>query len=293
MKTTKILTLTTITACLALTSCKKDDDDNNQTSTACSMVITNANGPQAGDTYISLDANYDDLIVDSLLNISGSDKTWDFSSLTENGTENDTLVFKGEADVPNSIDANLVIGDDDNALFLKSSLTGLDLISANFGTDVDLDYEITNSLSIIPYSLKMNKVITDDYVIEAMVYDTIDTVIAPFGTQSIPLEIGVIQSNSNEFTVDGCGTIITPKGEFDCLRYVVEPGEADLDVTVTSSVLGNIPVTDDQIAEYTDDEDFNMFEGTTYVWISKNYGYPLLQVTLNENGSIEYVEYLK
>ena len=42
-----------------------------------------------------------------------------------------------------------------------------------------------------------------------------------------------------------------------------------------------------------DDINFNFYEGTTYVWISKDHGYPLAQVKIDDNGNIEHVEYLK
>jgi len=299
MKLTKALALSAIASGLVLTSCKKDEDENNGGTTGpCDMKITNADGPQVGDSYIAVDADFDETTVTAQIAISGSDKTWDFSSLTQfgNGEDNDTLGFLDASNAPAGVNANLSLqGEGD--IYLNSSSTGLDIVSLDFDAEEDVEFEITNPLSFIPYSLKMNTNVTDEFVIEGSGTETLDTLDLGFQVlYDVPLEIDMTQSNSNEFTVDGCGTITTPKGEFDCLRYIVEPGEAEFDVTISANIGGvsnNIPVTQDDIDEYTEGQDFNMFEGTTYVWISKDHGYPLVQVTLDENGDIDYVQYLK
>ncbi len=80
MNTKNVLKLTTIITCLALESCEKEKKEDNANSIInsgndCSTVITNTDGPKAGDTYISLVANYDNTVINSLIGISGSDKT--------------------------------------------------------------------------------------------------------------------------------------------------------------------------------------------------------------------------
>lgn len=315
MRTKKVLKLTTIITCLALASCEKEEKDDSANSAIisnndCSTVITNTDGPKAGDTYISLMANYDNTVIDSLIGISGSDKTWDFSNLTESGLDNDTIIFKSETNIPSDIDANLVlIGNSD--LFLKSHPAGLDITAleynaeeeVNIGFNFDVDVDVVNPLTILPYTLKINKVLIDDFKIQGYISDTLDTLdLGGFlGEQyNIPFELNIDISNSNEFSFDGCGIIITPKGEFNCLRFIVETGQTESEVNATALVEGtNTNIPQSLIEEYldidelTDDINFNFYEGTTYVWISKDHGYPLAQVKIDDNGNIEHVEYLK
>lgn len=300
MKITKILTLSTIATGLALTSCKKDKEEETA-SNDCSTVITNANGPQIGDSYVAIDAEFDLTSIDNQINISGSDKTWDFSTLTEYVSgSNDTIVFEAASNVPAGVTANLSLASEGNIL-INSSSTGLDVVSLDAESDLEVDLKLTNPLSFIPYSLEMNKNVTDEFVLEGQYNDTLDTL--DLGIQvvyDVPIALSISQSNSNQFSVDGCGTVTTPKGVFSCLRYKVVPGEAELDITGTYTLGGtptNIPQSlIDQIADEQDislDEGFNMFEGTTYVWITKEHGYPLVEVVLDANGEIDRVNYLK
>jgi hypothetical protein len=48
-----------------------------------------ADAPQVNDKFILIEANTDDVNIDSVMVISGSDKTWNFSDLDPDNDEED------------------------------------------------------------------------------------------------------------------------------------------------------------------------------------------------------------
>ena len=303
MKTVKYLGLSVLAMGLVFTSCKKEEEEEEKkdettvpVSVACGMEIGSADGPQVGDIFISPSADYSMVNVDSLILIEGDDKSWDFSDLTATA-EIDSLLFLTPTGTPDGVAANLMIeSKDGEKLFINSNANGLDFTSFDFGEeDEDVETSVSNPISFMPFTLTRGAEFIDEFELQAIIVDTIDTIIEPFGTQEIPLEIVVKQSNSNSFSVDACGKIITPKGEFDCLRYKVTPGEAVFSGEASGVILGS-PVTlpvDNQVVEDNGGEEFNIFEGVTYVWIDKDHGFPILEVRLDENNDISSVSYLK
>lgn len=217
-------------------------------------------------------------------------KSWDFTSIVEsNSGDNDTLSFSTPSGAPSGLNSNLSITIEDETVYLNKSETGLDILSFPSESEGGIEISVTNPLSMIPYPLSMGTVKTDDFVIGVSISDT----------ESLPsgsLDTDIQQSGSNEFTVDACGSITTPKGTFQCLRYIVTPDIPEYEVSVSMNVGGivtNIPLSPSEIDNMTIGKDFNMFEGKTYVWISKDHGYPLAQVVEDSNGDIVSVEYLK
>ena len=280
-------------------ACNKDDQNNNGTNTntspQCSIKITSTDAPVVNDKFILIEANTDNVNVDSIININGSDKTWDFSDLASGGYE-DTLFFEAASAGFNSAyfpNADFVFSDDEE-MYIKINSTGLDVIGATTEEE-GIEVSVTNPMSFIPYSLEMGKTFIDEFDLSAYQKDTIDTTIVglpPLVAQ--PILISITQTNSNTFNVDGCGKITTPYGEYDCLRYTVEAGEADITGTITGNYSGAdftlpIPAADLDDAE----ADFNLYENKTYVWISKATKFPVVIVSTDENGDIESVEYLK
>lgn len=304
MKTIKYLAFSALTMGLVFTSCKKEEEEKTEeeviipdVSAACGMKILNTDGPQLGDSFISPKADYSGVNIDSLILIEGDDKTWDFSELIAT-LDGDSALFLAPVGTPDGVTANMMIqGRDGEKLFIHSNSNGLDLTSLDLGEEEDEDIEtsFSNPLSVIPFPITRGAEIVDEFTIQISIVDTIDTIIDPFGPQEIPIEILINQDNSNSFSVDGCGKIITPKGEFDCLRYKVTPGEAEFSGEASGVLLGS-PITlpvDNQFVEDNGGEEFNFFEGVTYVWIDKDHGFPLLEVKLDEAGDIIAVNYLK
>lgn len=296
MKYTRNITLAAIAAGLALTSCKKTEEgeEENKTTSPCDMKITNSDAPKTGETFIISDADYSELNVDSLLNIVGDDQTWDFSSISST-EEYDTIPFTSPASIPSGVTANLEVKSDDANLLFDASASGLNLSAMILPEDQENDIEIslTNPLTLIPYTLTKSTSVIDDYEFNVVFKDTIDTII--FGTPlELPIVAEVKQENQNSFTVDGCGTVVTPSGEYDCLRYVVEPGEPTYSGTVTIAALNTTyPLTNQDIEDYGANEDSNFFEGKTYVWINKESGMPILEVTVDSNNDVTGISYLK
>ncbi len=282
-------------------SCSKDDENKDgtgtNTSTQCSIKITSSDAPVINDKFILIEANTDNVNVDSIIGINGSDKTWDFSDLAPDGDE-DTLFFQAASAGVNAADfpsADFVFSDDEE-MYIKVNTTGLDIIGATTNEE-GLEVAITNPMSFIPYSLEMGTTIIDEFVLSAYQKDTIDTTFAGFPPLvDQPIVISLTQTNSNTFNVDGCGKVTTPYGEYDCLRYTVEAGDADLSGTISGNLTltgtdFTLPIPD---ADLDDAEaDFNLFENKTYVWINKATKFPVVIVVTDENGDIDSVEYLK
>lgn len=285
-------------------ACETDDDDNNNgsggtgTSTACATKVTSSDAPSVNDLFILAEGDYSTLDVDSLIDIEGSDKTWDFSSLTE-GTDSDSILFQDKtigslhANFPS---ADFAFVDDESEMYFEVKSHGLDIIGANFGDDEGVDVEITNSLSYIPYTLEMGQTITDPFELQATSLDTIDTVISGLTFTNQPVVVEITQSNENDFVVDGCGTVVTPTGTYECLRYKVEAGEPNVEGTISgnNALLGGdfslaIPASELD----PEDMEFNLFESTTYFWIHKDTGFPVLMVEVDDNGDVDHVQYLK
>lgn len=301
MQFKKALFLGGISTAMILTGCKKDDDssssdDVNSGNSSCGITITSSNAPSTADAFIITDANDNGLDIDSLIGIDGDGKTWDFSALTSAGDRDSILLQNANqgSDFSNQSAADYVIINDKDTteLYFKTATAGFDIVGAKF--DFDGEMSITNPLSLIPYALEQGKTITDEFVIEAQIDTTIDTTILGQTFNNVPVSIDIKQTNSNVFNVTGCGTVITPKGQFECLLYIVEPGDAiftgNLTGTINNTPL-NIPIGNAEIEEYGAGEEFNVFENKTYVWISKDSKYPLLQIEVNSTGQVENVKY--
>lgn len=302
MKFKKLIPVYALLAAGLFVSCDPDtneDDTTNddQTSTQCSIVVSSSDGPQTNDAFVLIDGDFDNVNVDSLLDISGSDKTWDFSDLIAGiEDDNDSLLFNdaalgdSSANFPNADFAFLDEGDE---IYIQAQANGLNIVG--IAVEGEASPTITDPLSFIPYSLKMGKTIVDEFEMMITMKDTIDTVISGFALEDQPIILKVTQSNENEFMVDGCGTVITPAGTFNCLRYVVEPGERVIEGIVSGY---NIKLGGDfsfalPSSEFDDEEGFNIFESKTYFWINKETKMPILSVSVDASGDIETVQYLK
>lgn len=282
---------------LLFTSCKKDDDNNDDgTTKSCDIKISSADAPKNGSSYIITEADKNGVDVDSLISISGDGQNWDFSGLTSSNSKDSILIQAASlgssaADHPNA-DHVISDGDVSSELYLATEANGFNIVGANF--EFEGEMKITNAHTIIPYTLKYGESIKDDFVIEAGIDTTIDTTIFGQTFNNVPVEIEITQTNFNDFTVDGCGTITTPKGTFDCLRYVVEPGDATFEGKLTGEISGmpvEYPITNAEIEEYGAGESFNIYENKTYVWISKDSEYPLLQIEVDESEAVLSIRY--
>lgn len=300
MKTVKFLALSSLAMGVTFTSCKKEEEKKEEettveVSTACGMKISKSDGPQVGDNFITLDADYDGVNLDSLIAINGDDKEWDFSDLISTD-DADTAFFIAPSGTPDGVSSNMMIqGRDGEKVFFNSTSFGFNLTSLDFGDTEDIETRFTNPITVIPFPLQRGATYDDAFEIQVTVVDTIDTVVDPFGPQRIPIVADIRQNNTNNFAVDACGKLITPKGEFDCLRYKITPGEAEFSGEISGTLMGaplTLPIDEKMIEEEGGDE-FNIFEGDTYVWIDKDHGFPLLEISKDEDGRIVSVSYLK
>lgn len=304
MKFRNLLPIYLLAASPLFIACESDDDNDDDsssgTSTTCSTVISSSDAPQTNDLFVLIEAKTDQVNVDSLVSINGSDKTWDFSELTAD-TDSDSIHFKSATSgsaYSSYSDADFVFmsSDDDSELYFKVKSNGLDVIGINSDEDDEVSIEVTNSVSFIPYTLEMGKTIKDAFVLTATSKDTIDTIISGMTFTDQPIVIEVTQTNENDYNVDGCGTVITPFGTYECLRYVAEPGEEVLEGTISgnSAQLGGDFSLAIPSAQLDDEEiDFNVIEAKTYYWINKETKFPVLIVTVDASGQVDDVQYLK
>lgn len=302
MKFNKLIPVYALLAAGLFASCETDKTEDettsdSTTSTECATVVSSSDGPQTNDKFILIDSDFDEVNVDSLIDVTGSDKTWDFSGLLT-GTEddNDSIHFQdaalgdSSANFPNADFAFLEDGDE---VYIQTQANGLNVVGV--AIEGEASPTITNPLSYIPYSLKMGKTIVDEFEMMITMKDTIDTVISGFTLEDQPIILEVTQTNENEFIVDGCGTVVTPAGTFSCLRYVVEPGERVINGIISgyNASLGGDFSFALPSSEFEDEEGFNIFESKTYFWINKETKFPILTVTVDASGEIETVQYLK
>lgn len=298
----KLLPIYLMAASPFFIACESDDDDDDSSgsgsTTNCSVTITSSDAPSVNDLFILTEGDDSNLNVDSLLDLSGTSQTWDFSDLIE-GTDSDSILFQDKSigSLASSYPtADFAFVDDESEMYFQVKSNGLDIIGADFGDDEDVDVEITNSISYIPYILEMGKTITDPFEIQATTLDTIDTVIGGFAISNQPVVVEITQSNANDFIVDGCGTVITPTGTYECLRYYVETGESEIEGTISGNnpALGGdfsfaIPAADLDDA----DMEFNIFEAKTFFYINKATGFPVVMIEVDDTGNVDHIQYLK
>jgi len=286
----------TFTACKKKTTTEENSNNNNSNNNAndpCYYQITKANGPVLSTKYVmASDTNF----AGDTNNYAktGTSSSWTFSAADND--DSDTFDFANPVGenlalmFPNATYIIKAAGSEIAGASTDSGVVFLGATLPPFIKNISITPEFKNPATFIPYTLQMNSSQTDSYKAVALV--AFDTTISILGTSFHFDSVQVTLSGKNTLTANGCGSITTPTGTYNCIKYVLNPGVVtdNYKAHVVGSGWGDYTFAKALIGFKTPKIPY--INSKTYFWVSKDKGFPVCMVSYDSNGKAT-VQYLK
>lgn len=261
-----------------LIGCKEDEETADCSGPAYECITFNGDKtPQIGDE-ITL---YADTTTVSGTVKGGKGISWNYEVLEKHDTT--TLNFVDPTTSTNSgmfPSANLAVNFESEFVFLNSKTDGIEVLGIEADVQgVVLSMEFDNKYNLYDFPLNYGDEFTDDFLLEDTKYNlTID-----FNGSTQYVDSAEVKRVGSVYTkVDGCGTIKTPKGEYDVLRVYKEETVADTVIAYKFIGFGTIPLT--IVADSVTNR--------SYEFVTDSLNYPIVTLKLDANLEVTEVNHL-
>lgn len=253
-------------------ACNKDEENNeDNTETATALNLTSSSFPAAGETFLLA---YDTVIGDTTLTIgeAGTNQTWDFSSLEEDDTS--SFYFRDPANTPNGADfptsTVAIVPDDELTMYGVKDASKIEIIGVATdinGTGNKTGITFSNNLTYYSFPMTYQTEFEDQ---GAFTYVTTSPYADSIKTQ---------YDSEIDSKIDAWGTVITPKGTFNCLR---EKRKEITQIVVSAYMSG---VWQQMFSE--------LDTVYTYSYFASEHHFPVLQIETDEDDNIIEANFIK